>query len=117
MIDLPLTSLDAVVERLFRLLSDGEMLLCFELNALSFDGDFDLFFELECFDDFLQYLVQLQLQPQPLSSRLDERRKTSRFFECDFFFRSWLKRCALYSELVDRDREFRRRKLLKKDDF
>lgn len=88
---IPLASLNDVGNLLlFRLLSDlGDTLLCFELNALSFDGDFDLFFEPECFDDFLHDLVQLQLHPQPLSSRFDDRRKTSRFFECDFFFRSW----------------------------
>lgn len=40
---------DDVVDRFIRLLSLGEWLLCFELlNALSFDGDFDLFLELEC---------------------------------------------------------------------
>lgn len=51
---IPFASLDDVLDFLVLLLSAGDVLSCFELNALSFDGDFDLFFALECFDGFLQ---------------------------------------------------------------
>lgn len=52
---IPFVSIDVVVDCLLVVLqSDGEMLLRIEIIALSFDGDFDLVFDAECFDDFLQ---------------------------------------------------------------
>lgn len=95
--NLPFASfVDGMVARFIRLLSLDEMLLCFKLIiALSFDGDLDLFSELDWRFDapFLQHLLQLQLHPHPLdfSSRFndfDERRGTSRLFECEPFLRS-----------------------------